>query len=399
VTTQPLAAVDLSDPDSYIAGPPHDYFTHLRATDPVHWQEMSDGGQGYWAVVTHEGIETVARQPTVFSSAAGGVVLEDLPPVQLEQMQGMLLAMDPPRHRAVRKPMIPRMNPRSIATLNEDILAICRHIFTDAAAKGHVDAVNDVAAHLPTRVIGKMMGLPRTDWEVVHRLAERTTHGQDPEYADDDAAAGQASAEMGMYAYQFAVDRLAAEPQGDLTDLLLSYNDPIEFAKLFIQLVTAGQDTTQTMLSSGLHALLEHPDQLAAVRANPDLVPGAVEEILRWANPLHCFRRTATEDTELQGQAIAAGDKVAMYYTSANRDEKVFDDSQAFRITRSPNKHLSFGQAEHFCLGVHLARLEGKIFFTEILATFPSIELAGEPTRIRSNLNNALRNLPVSLRV
>lgn len=397
MSIQPLAAVDLSDPDTYVNGVPHEYFTQLRATDPVHWQEMSDGGQGYWAVVTHEGVETVARQPQIYSSAAGGVVLEDLPPTQLEQMQGMLLAMDPPRHRQIRKPMIPRMNPRAIATLTDDILAICRDIFTDATATEQVDAVHDVAAHLPTRVIGKMMGLPRADWEVVHRLAERTTHGQDPEYADDDAAAGQASAEMGMYAYQFAVDRLAGEPQGDLTDLLLSYNDPVEFAKLFIQLVTAGQDTTQTMLSSGLYALLEHPAQLAEVRANLDLVPGAVEEVLRWANPLHYFRRTATENTMLQGQAIAAGDKVAMYYTSANRDEKVFEDAQSFRITRSPNKHLSFGQAEHFCLGVHLARLEGKLFFTELLATFPHIELAGEPTRIRSNLNNALRALPVRL--
>jgi cytochrome P450 len=395
VTTEPLAAVDLSDPDTYLVGPPHEYFTHLRATDPVHWQEMADGGRGYWAVVSHEGIETVARQPTVFSSAAGGVVLEDLAPTQLEQMQGMLLAMDPPRHRAVRKPMITRLTPRAVATLSDDILAICRDVFADAAAKGEVDFVHEVAAHLPTRVIGKMMGLPRADWEVVHSLAERVTHGQDPEYASTDGAAGEASAEMGMYAYQFAVDRLAAEPIDDLTNVLLSANDPIEFAKLFIQLVTAGQDTTQTMLSSGLHALLEHPDQLAALRADPGLVPSAVEEILRWANPLHYFRRTATEDTELQGQAIATGDKVAMYYTSANRDEQVFEDAQAFRITRSPNKHLSFGQAEHFCLGVHLARLEGKVFFTELLATFPTIALAGNATRIRSNLNNALRALPV----
>lgn len=392
-------AVDLSHPDTYLAGPPHEYFAELRASDPVHWQEMWNGDPGYWAVLTHEGIETVARQPTVFSSASGGVVLEDLDPPSLEQMQGMLLAMDPPRHRAVRKPMIPRLNPRAIAKLSDDILSICRDIFADAREKEHVDAVNDVAAHLPTRVIGKMMGLPRADWEVVHRLAERTTHGQDPEFAADDATAGAASVEMGMYAYQFAVDRLAAEPIDDLTNVLLSYNDAVEFAKLFIQLVTAGQDTTQTMLSSGLHALLDHPDQLVALRNDPAGVPTAVEEVLRWANPLHYFRRTATEDTVLQGQQIEAGDKVAMYYTSANRDEKVFDDSQSFRSTRTPNKHLSFGQAEHFCLGVHLARLEGKLFFTELLATFPTIELAGEPTRIRSNLNNALRNLPVRLHV
>jgi len=389
--------VDLSSPDTYLDGPPHDYFTELRANDPVHWQEMADGGRGYWAVVTHAGVEEVARQPAVFSSATGGVVLEDLAPTQLEQMQGMLLAMDPPRHRAVRKPMTPRLTPRSIAAIADDILAICQDVFVDAAAKGEVDFVHEVAAHLPTRVIGKMMGLPRADWERVHALAERVTHGQDPEYASSTGAAGEASTEMGMYAYQFAVDRLAAEPLDDLTDVLLSHNDPVEFAKLFIQLVTAGQDTTQTMLSSGLVAFLDHPDQLAALRADPSLVPSAVEEVLRWANPLHYFRRTATEDCEVDGQRIAAGDKVAMYYTSANRDEKVFADPQAFDSTRSPNKHLSFGQAEHFCLGAHLARLEGTVFFTELLATFASIERTGTPQRLRSNLNNAFNRLPVTL--
>jgi cytochrome P450 len=392
-----VSPTDLSDPDSYLDGPPHGYFAQLRATDPIHWQEMSDGGQGYWAVLRHGDVETVARQPLLFSSAVGGVVLEDLAPVQLEQMQGMLLAMDPPRHRTVRKPLTPRLTPRAVSSLDDDIGAICREVFADAAEHGEVEFVGAVAAHLPTRVIGKMMGLPRADWERVHALAEQVTHGQDPEYATASGAAGAASGEMGLYAYRFAVDRLAAEPVDDLTGVLLAAMDPVGFATLFVQLVTAGQDTTQTMLSSGVLALIEHPDQLVALRADSSLVPDAVEEILRWANPLHYFRRTATADTTLSGQQIRAGDKVAMYYTSANRDEDVFEAAQEFRISRSPNRHLSFGQAEHFCLGAHLARLEGRIFFTELLETFGSIELAGQPRRLRSNLNNALRSLPVSL--
>jgi cytochrome P450 len=151
------------------------------------------------------------------------------------------------------------------------------------------------------------------------------------------------------------------------------------------------------MLSSGLLALVSHPEQLAHVRADPSLLPGAVEEILRWANPLHYFRRTATEDTELSGATIAAGQKVAMLYTSANRDEEVFDDAQQFDIRRDPNPHLSFGIAEHFCLGVHLARLEGRVFFEELLNAFPTIEIVGEPVRIRSNLNNTYKKLPVRL--
>jgi cytochrome P450 len=209
---------------------------------------------------------------------------------------------------------------------------------------------------------------------------------------------------MAMYAIEFAAARRMAAPQEDLASLILQTEfagapmSDIDFGSFFVQLVTAGNDTTKTMLSSGLLALLEHTDQLADLRADPSLFPGAVEEILRWANPLHYFRRTATADTELHGTPIAAGDKVAMLYTSANRDEDVFSDSQGFDIRRDPNPHLSFGIAEHFCLGVHLARLEGRVFFEEVLATFPTIELRGQPRRTRSNLNNALKELPLRLR-
>jgi cytochrome P450 len=388
--------VDLSDPDTYLDGPPHEYFTELRASDPVHWQDMT-GEPGYWAVLTHADVERVARAPRLFSSETGGVVLEDLAPSQLEQMQGMLLAMDPPRHRTVRKPLAPRFTPRSVAVLTDDIRQISREAFDGAAECDEIEFVHDVAAQLPTRVIGKMMGLPRDDWERVHEMAELVTHGQDPEYALPGDKAGEASTAMGMYAYRFATDRLASEPRGDLTDVLLAEMDAVAFAMVFIQLVTAGQDTTQTLLSSGLLTLLQHPDQLAGLRDSPEQIPLAVEEILRWANPLHYFRRTATADTELGGRQIKAGDKVAMYYTSANRDEAVFPASQEFIATRTPNRHLSFGQAEHFCLGVHLARLEARIFLTELLAQFPAIDLTGDPVRARSNLNNSLRLLPVRL--
>lgn len=168
---------------------------------------------------------------------------------------------------------------------------------------------------------------------------------------------------------------------------------------MLVQMITAGNDTTVTMMAGGLWALLEHPEQMELLRSTPSALPSAVEEILRWFNPLHYFRRTATEDVELRGSTIKAGDKVAMYYTSANRDEEVFDDPQRFDITRSPNPHLSFGIGEHFCLGVHLARLEGRIFFDELLKRFSAIELIGEPERIRSNLNNGLKRLPVRLTV
>lgn len=385
---------DLASPDTYVEGPPHALFGELRRTSPVHWNETAGGG--YWAVLKHADVEHVARNPQTFSSAVGGVVLEDLPPDRLEQMRGMLLAMDPPRHREVRRPVVARMTPRAVAALTDDITSICREVFATAA--GPVDAVTDVAAKLPTRVIGQVMGLPPADWDRLHTLAERITRGQDPEFAEDDGAAGQASIEMGTYAYAFAVDRQAQkDPPDDLTTVLLAAHEPVAFASLFVQLVTAGQDTTATLLAAGLLALLEHPEQLARLRSDPALMPTAVEEMLRFANPLHYFRRTATVDTELRDVTIRAGDKVAMYYTSANRDEDVFADPQVFDVTRSPNRHLSFGVAEHFCVGAHLARLEARIFFTELLTTYPVIELAGRPTRVRSNLNNALRSLPLRL--
>ena len=387
-----LGAPDLSDPDLYLAGPPHELFAELRRTDPVHWQPTASGG--FWAVLRHADVEHVARHPLLFSSSAGGVVLEDLDEPRLQQMRGMLLAMDPPGHREVRRPVVARLTPREVARLEDDIRTVCREIFT--AVDGEVDFVTDVAAKLPTRVIGQLMGLPRADWDRVHGLAERITRGQDPAYADDAESAGRASQEMGLYAYELAVAR-AGRPGDDLTSVLLEAHDPAAFASLFVQLVTAGQDTTATLLASGLLALLQHPDQLARLRAEHSLVPGAVEEMLRWSNPLHYFRRTATEDTDLGGVRIRAGDKVAMYYTSANRDEDVFSDAQAFDPGRHPNRHLSFGIAEHFCVGAHLARLEARLFFTELLAEFTRIDPAGEPRRLRSNLNNAFRSVPVRL--
>jgi cytochrome P450 len=394
-----MATVDLYDPDSYVAAPPHELLAELRRTDPVHFQEMA-GEPGYWMVLKHADLVHVAREPNLFSASEGGVMLENLEQAQLEMMRNMLLAMDPPRHVDYRRPIAPRFKARVIANMEGQIRAICREIMAEAAAQKDVEFVHDVTSALPSRVIGQLMGLPTDDLAFIHRLAEMNTSGQDSDYQSD---VSQGTIDMAMYAIQFAAVRREEEPREDLTTLLLetdfngSYMTDIDFGSFFVQLVTAGNDTTKTMLSSGLRALLDHPDQLAALRADPSLIPSAVEEILRYENPLHYFRRTATADTELRGTKIAAGDKVVMFYTSANRDEDVFADSQRFDIRRSPNPHLSFGIAEHFCLGVHLARLEGRVFFEELLATFPTIELTGEPVRVRSNLNNALKSMQVRL--
>lgn len=399
-----MTAIDFYSPDSYVAGPPHELFARLRREEPVVWQDMPDGS-GYWAVLRHADVVTVSREPLLYSAATGGVVLEDLSPENLAMMQDMLLAMDPPRHLAYRRNASPHFAPKVMAELEDRIRAICRTIMRGAADRD-LDFVHDVCALLPSQVVGELMGIPEADWPKIHHWSEMNSGSQDPDImaADPDVAeaAMSATVEMAMYAIELA-GRRRAEPADDLTTVMLGVEvdgqamTDIQFGSFFVQLVTAGNDTTRTMLSSGLLALLDHPEQLAQLRADPSFIPGAVEEILRFANPLHYFRRTATADTTLGGAQIKAGDKVAMMYTSANRDETVFVRPDEFDIHRDPNPHLSFGTGEHFCLGIHLARLEGRVFFEELLDHFPVITQLGPARRQRSNLNNALKELPVRL--
>ncbi|MCQ3807890.1 MAG: cytochrome P450 [Acidimicrobiaceae bacterium] len=392
----------LHRPETYADQPPHDLFTRLRREEPVVFQEM-DGAPGYWAVLRHADVMHVAKHPEIFSANEGGVVIEDLDPPSLAQMRDMLLAMDPPRHTAYRRPISPEFKARVIGAMEDRIRTITTEILDRAEAMGpEVEFVHDVCAHLPSQVVGELMGLPGEDWPAIHAMAERNSGGQDPDISAKEDR-GSSSVDMAMYGMAFAAKRRNQPLQGDLTDLLLGTEfdgklmTDVDFGRFFVQLVTAGNDTTRTMLSGGLLALLQHPDQMQMLRDDPSLLPKAVEEILRWANPLHYFRRTALVDTELGGKSISAGDKVAMIYTSANRDEAVFDDPQAFDITRDPNHHLSFGFGTHFCLGVHLARLEGRVFFDEVLKRWSGIELTGEPRRQQSNLNNSLKHLPVRL--
>ena len=393
--------IDLASPSAFVDGPPHEALAELRRTSPVYYQEMA-GEPGFYAVLKHADVVHVARHADVFSASEGGVVLENLAPDQLEMMRMMLLAMDPPKHNTFREPLSEHFKAKVIARLEDDIRGITQEIMKEAAEQRDVEFVHDVTSKLPSRVIGQLMGLPEEDWPLIHALAERNTSGQDPDIVGDNPDMS-GTIDMAMYAIEFAGKRRAEPPRADLTSVILDSDyggaqmSDIDFGSFFVQLVTAGNDTTKTMLSSGLLALLQHPEQLDELRADPSLVPSAVEEILRWANPLHYFRRTTTADTELRGVEIPAGSKVAMYYTSANRDEDVFEDSQRFDVHRHPNPHLSFGISHHFCLGVHLARLEGKVFFDELFATFPNIELTGDPVRVRSNLNNALKKLPIRL--
>ncbi len=405
MSTSTVEHIDIYDPDAYVASPPHEVFERLRREQPVFRQEMPDG-TWYWAIMRHADVVHVSRNPLLFSAELGSVVLEDQDPERLAQSRNMLLAMDPPRHSTFRRPMSPQFKSRVIAGLEGRIREICRSIMVEARERGTVEFVHDVTAALPSQVVAELMGLPREDLPQMQRWAEMNTSSQDPEI-DPDASAYRAGSnglsDMGRYAIEFAGKRRTEAPREDLTTLILETEfagarmTDGEFAQFFVQLVTAGNDTTKGMLASGLLALLDHPDQLAAVRADRSRIPGAIEEVLRWANPLHYFRRTLTADTELRGVQMRAGEKLAMMYTSANRDEELFVDPHAFDIARDPNPHLSFGIAEHFCLGVHLARLEGRVFFEELFDTFRDFRVLAEPRRVRSNLNNGLKELKIEL--
>jgi cytochrome P450 len=399
--------IDLYDPDGYVAEAPNAIFATLRRERPVFRQEMPDGTH-YWALLRHSDIVEISKRPELFSAQLGGVVLEDQPAEQLEQTKNMLLMMDPPRHSELRKKVYPHFRPRQIQQLEDRIRSIVSDLLDMGADLGELEFVHDLAALIPSQVFGEVMGIPEGDRAQINRWAEMMTGGQDPELNPDgytNPSGNEGSVEMAMYGMRYAASRRGYEGEPrDVGDLLLATEiegrpmDDMEFAYFFVQLVTAGNDTTRTMISSGLLELVEHPEQLQMLRDDPTLAASAVEEILRHAPPLHYFRRTLSADAEVRGQPLRAGEKVAMMYTSANRDEDVFADPDRFDVTRQPNPHLSFGIGEHFCLGVHLARLEGRVFIEELLRRWADVELTGAPARQRSNLNNALKSLPVRVR-
>jgi cytochrome P450 len=403
----PTDQTDLYDPNGYVAAAPHDLFARLRRDQPVYRQEMPDGSH-YWALLKYADVVAVSKRPELFSAEVGGVVLEDQPPEQLEQTKNMLLMMDPPRHSEMRKKVYPYFRPRQIVELEPRIREICRELCARGSEQGELEFVHDLAALIPSQVFGELMGIPQEDRAQINRWAEMMTGGQDPDLNPDgytDAVGNEGSVEMAMYGMRYAEARRGRDGEpSDLGDLLLATEidgrpmDDMEFAYFFVQVVTAGNDTTRTMISSGLLELLRHPDQLALLRDDRTLAARAVEEILRYAPPLHYFRRTLKADTEVRDQLISAGEKIAMIYTSANRDEEVFAAADTFDIRRHPNPHLAFGIGEHFCLGVHLARLEGRIFLEEMLDAWSGLELTAEPKRQRSNLNNALKSLPIRVK-
>jgi cholest-4-en-3-one 26-monooxygenase len=403
-----VAEIDLLDRDRFTEGIPHEWFTWLRANDPVH-RHAEPGGDGFWVVTRYEDIVAANRDATSFSSAQdrGGVVTLEGPvaPIEGQEMAGnMMLFMDPPDHTRYRKLVNRGFTPRMIAALEEHLRDLTVRIIEDAIAKRDCDFVVDVAAELPLEVIAELLGVPQEDRFKLFDWSNRMVGSEDPEYQVSDEHVMNAQIEMFMYAQALAEQR-RADPEPDIVTTLLNAEvdgdslSEMDFNLFFMLLSVAGNETTRNAIAHGMNAFLEHPDQWELLVSDPTAhIDTAVEELLRWASPVLFFRRNCTRDTELGGKLIRAGDKISLWYISGNRDESVFDEPFRFDITRDPNPHIAFGGGgPHFCLGAQLARLEIKLLFRELAARVPRLEALGAPDRLRSNFIGGIKHLPLRL--
>jgi cholest-4-en-3-one 26-monooxygenase len=393
--------IDLLDQSLYEAGgPPYELFKHLRAESPVHWNDMP-GDVGIWAITRYKDVFDVSLDQKTFSSARSGAILRTMQPDEYEVQKGLLINMDPPGHTKHRRLVSAGFAGKVIRNLEQNVRDVTTAIIDEIAPLGGCDFVDCVSAELPLQVIVEMVGVPKADRRKVLDWTNTMIAFDDPEYGGASPEAGaMAAAELFMYANDLAEDR-EQNPRGDVVSLLMQAEvdgerlSRADFSAFFMLLLVAGNETTRNLISGGLLALIEHPEQRARLMADRSLLPSAIEEMLRWVSPVNVFRRTATRDVELGGQTIREGDKVALFYASANRDDSVFHEPDRFDITRTPNDHLAFGIGPHFCLGANLARLEIRVMFEEILRRLPDIELDGKPERLRSYFINGIKRMPV----
>lgn len=393
--------IDVYSPDSYTQGIPHEQFAWLREHAPVYWHEHPDGG-GYWVLSKHADIVAVSRDFKTFSAQQGFVMVDDMPPEILPMVQNQLLGMDPPNHGPIRRAVITRFTSRRLAELEPKVREIARAAMARVPVGEEINFVDDLAGDLPTAVICSLLAIPESMWPQIRRWSDLQTSGTDPDLGGTPEEVTQASIEMGSYGYSLASERRDGDGD-DLVSLLVNQEidghkvSEMEFASLFVQLAVAGNETTRGLISSGMDQLLQQPELYRALEADSSRLPRAVEEMLRWTCPLHYFRRTATCDTEIRGQKIAAGERVVMLYSSGNFDEDVFADPLRFDINRDPNPHLAFGHGIHLCLGANLARMEARLFFEEFFRAFTGVERTGEPVYIRSNSIHGFKQMPVRL--
>lgn len=372
-------------------------------TDPETGIELMPPGPGFWALTRFDDVMHVSRDPELFHSAPS-TTIGDIPP-DIAEWLGSMINMDAPKHTKLRLIVNRGFTPKQIGALADNIRVQAREIVERVAPLGECDFVSEVAAALPLAIICDMLGIPRSDHQRIFELTNVILGVGDPEYVSSVTDLMSAGMELFQYGLALAEKRLADPTDDIVTKLMHAEIDdeggrhhltPSELGSFFLLLVVAGNETTRTAISHGLVALTEHPEQRRAWFDDFGAVtPTAVDEIVRWATPVISFRRTASRDTVVGGQDIKAGDKVVMYYNSANRDERHFDDPYRFDVRRTPNDHVGFGAGgPHFCLGANLARLEIGVMFDELFRRLPDIEAAGEPDRLQSGFINGIKRLP-----
>jgi cholest-4-en-3-one 26-monooxygenase len=398
-----LSDINLLDRDAFTNGVPHDWFTYLRANAPVYKHPEPDG-PGFWVLTKYDDVVTVGRDGQTFSSdqkRGGVVVLEDTLPNEFEGGGNLMLTMDAPEHTRYRKLVNRGFTPRQMRMLEPHIRELTANIIDEVIEQGGCDYVVDVAAEVPLQVIAEMLGVPHEDRHKLFEWSNRMIGSEDPEYIVSEEEVMNAQVEMFMYANELAARR-REDPRDDIITALLTAEvdgdklSEMDFNLFFLLIAVAGNETTRNSISHGIKAFCDYPDQYQLLVEDPSRAQSATDEIVRWASPVMYFRRNVTRDTVIRGQDIKEGDKVSMWYISANRDEDVFDRPFEFDILRSPNEHVGFGGGgPHHCLGMNLARMEIYVLLEEMAKRMPTIERTGEAQPLRSNFIAGIKHMPV----
>jgi cytochrome P450 len=394
-------AATVFDPDVWTAGAPYDALTRLRAGAPVHRVELSDLPP-IWLLTRHEDVIRVSRDDATFSSSTGNTFV----PVPAGADSAMLPSLDPPRHTVIRQLVNQGFTARNVGKLEGRLRQIAASIVDRVLDLGEFDAVREISAEMSLQVIAEVLGVPQEDRLKIFDWSNAigSLGIEDPDYAPDANSLAEAGMAMFAYCQDLVAERRKAAPRDDILGALLTARvdgDALTDAQLnefFLLLAVAGNETTRNTLSHSIHALSQHPDQRARLTTPGATTPAVVDELLRWSTPVLHFRRTATADTELAGQRIAAGDWVVMHYLSANRDERVFIEPHRFDIGREPGPHVAFGGlGTHFCLGAQLAKLEIAVMLDELYTRAPELATTAEPTRLRSAFFHGIKALPCAV--
>ena len=393
----------LVTPESYGEyGYPHDAWTTLRREAPVCRFEL-EGWPDFWALCKHEHIVEVSKQPNLFLNAPGMTFAPNRTQEEGQSVIRTIINMDPPEHREYRKVAAPYFTPRAVKGLDELVLKTARGLIDDLGEEGECDFISEVASLHPLKVIARILGVPESDEPFILKLTNELFGAADPEFQrDPDRMKGIRSlfAEFWSYFSEIMADR-RKRPRDDFASVIANAKvngEPmgeIETLSYCLITFTAGHETTRGSIGGGLYALIEHPDEQRRWALNPGLTLSAINEIVRYVTPVNHMVRTAAADCEVGGQRIREGDRLVLFYASANRDEDIFDDPNSLRIDRKPNPHLGFGIGEHYCIGANLARTTSGTLFRELVARLEDVELIGEPSRTASNLVPGFKHMPI----